>query len=108
MQKTIVCLCGSTRFKDEFLEWNRFFTLHDCIVVMPGVFAHAGDEITDEQKENLDALHKYKIAMADLVFIVDKDGYIGKSTSEEIGFAKALHIPIEYMSETKEIKGEKN
>lgn len=99
MKKTIVCLCGSTKFKEDFLEWNKRITLNDCIVVMPGVFGHSGDEITDEQKQQLDLLHKYKIAMSDMVFIIDRDGYIGKSTAEEIGFAKALNIPIEYMSD---------
>lgn len=100
MNKTpvIVCLCGSTRFKDKFLEWNKRFTLEGCIVIMPGVFAHSGDEITDEQKIQLDQLHKRKIAMADLVFIIDQDGYIGDSTREEIGFAKALGTEIIYMS----------
>ena len=98
----VVCMCGSTRFKDDFLEWNKKFTLQNFIVVMPGVFAHSGDEITEEQKEKLDQLHKRKIAMADCVFVVDKDGYIGNSTREEIGFAKALGLDIFYMSQMEE------
>ena len=96
---SIVCLCGSTRFKDKFLEWNKKFTLEGFIVVMPGVFGHSGDEITEEQKIKLDTLHKRKIAMADVVFIIDQDGYIGQSTREEIGFAKALGTDIYYMSD---------
>lgn len=94
----IVCLCGSTRFKDKFLEWNKRLTLSGAIVLMPGVFGHSGDVITDEQKEALDKLHKRKIAMSDLVFVIDQDGYIGNSTREEIGFAKALGTDIIYMS----------
>lgn len=100
MEKPItVCLCGSTKFKDKFLEWNRIFTLHGCIVLMPGVFAHSGDPITDEQKQNLDVLHKQKIIQSDFIFVVDQNKYIGSSTREEIGFAKALNLPIYYMSE---------
>ena len=95
----IVTLCGSTRFKDDFIRWNRKLTLENIIVLMPGVFGHSGDEMTEEQKENLDCLHKHKIAMSDFIFVIDRDGYVGKSTSEEIGFAKALGLDIYYMSE---------
>lgn len=92
----IVTLCGSTRFKEEFLEVNRTLTLAGAIVLMPGVFAHCGDTITDEQKEGLDILHKQKIAISDLIIIIDKYDYIGESTASEIGFAESLGIPTYY------------
>lgn len=98
----IVCLCGSTRFKEQFLEWNKRLTLHGAIVLMPGVFGHSGDVITDEQKVTLDQLHKRKIAMSDMIFVIDQDGYIGDSTRSEIGFAEALGVDILYMSKQKE------
>lgn len=107
MQKPItVCLCGSTKFKDKFLEYNKIFTLKGCIVLMPGVFAHSGDSISDEQKQQLDKLHKQKIMQSDYVFIIDKDKYIGSSTKEEIKFAKSLNLPISYMSKLEEGKGD--
>lgn len=103
----VICLCGSTKFKDTFLEVAKKFTLNNTIVVMPGVFGHFGDIITEEQKQQLDTLHKYKIVMSDIVFVVDVDKYVGKSTSEEIGFAKALNKPIYYYSDMMEKKEEK-
>lgn len=60
-QYPVVCLCGSTKFKDDFLYWSKWFTLEGCIVVMPMVFGHAGDQITTIQKQELDNLHKAKI-----------------------------------------------
>lgn len=92
----IVTLCGSTKFKKEFLEVSKGLTLHGVIVLMPGVFAHSGDEITNEQKQQLDILHKKKIAMSDLIVIINKNDYIGESTASEIGFAQAMGIPVHY------------
>lgn len=99
MKNPIITLCGSTKFKDEILAWNRDLTLGGAIVLMPGVFAHSGDYITEQQKEELDQLHKRKIAMSDAIVVVNPNGYIGNSTREEIGFAKALGLKIFYTSE---------
>lgn len=92
----IVCLCGSTKFKSDFLSWAKKLTLQGYIVTMPMIFGHAGDTITDEQKMNLDKLHKAKIENADIVFIINTNGYIGESTRNEINFAKALNKYILY------------
>ena len=99
MKDPIITLCGSTKFKEEILAWNRVLTLEGAIVLMPGVFAHSGDYITDQEKEELDRLHKRKIAMSDAIVVVNPNGYIGNSTREEIGFAKALGLKIFYTSE---------
>ena len=97
MQKPLVItLCGSTRFKEEFEWWDRKLTMAGVIVLKPGIFHHSGDEISEENKIALDKLHKHKILMSDLVFVVNKDGYIGSSTQSEIDFATTLDIPIIY------------
>ncbi len=92
----IVCLCGSTRFADEFRAVNLELTLAGAIVVAPGLFAHAGDEVTDEQKARLDALHLAKIDLADRVVVVNPGGYIGESTRREIDHARRACTPIEF------------
>lgn len=93
-----VCLCGSTKFKDKFMEAAREFTLRGYIVTMPMVFVHSDDEdINEVQKNYLDELHKAKIADADLIFVINQDGYIGKSTRNEIKWAAALNKKIEYL-----------
>lgn len=107
MSNFIVTLCGSTRFKKEFFEWNQKFTRANCIVLMPGVFGHCGDKTTEKEKETLDKLHRQKIAMSNMVFIIDKNGYIGESTKKEIEFARYLGVPITFASELEENNPEK-
>ena len=96
-----ICLCGSTKFKEDFFEWAKFFTLQGCIVTMPMVFMHSGDSINEEQKVKLDELHKAKIKDADGIFVINKNGYIGESTRSEIQFAKQLNKKILYLEELK-------
>lgn len=96
----VVCLCGSTRFKDEFMRVNRVLTLAGKIVLMPGVFGHAEDETepTPSEKAVLDRLHLNKIGLSSLVYVVDPGGYIGESTRKEIEFAEAQGVRVEYYS----------
>jgi hypothetical protein len=91
-----VCLCGSTRFRDEFTEANRLNTMEGNIVLAPGVFGHSGDPLTDADKRRLDDLHLRKIDMADCVQVVNPGGYIGESTRKEIAYAKAHGKPVAY------------
>ena len=85
----IVTICGSTRFRTEIAEANRMLTLAGHMVLAPGVFAHDGDEITDEQKAALDKLHFMKIDLARWIYVVNPGGYIGESTRREIEYARA-------------------
>jgi hypothetical protein len=45
----------------------------------------------------LDELHLRKIEMADSVYVVNHDGYIGERTAFEIEYAKELGKPIAYL-----------
>ena len=86
----VITLCGSTRFKEEFLEAQKRLTLAGNIVISVGLFGHSGDnEVWSEgTKEMLDDMHKRKIDMADAVFVINIDGYIGESTQSEIKYAR--------------------
>lgn len=95
----IITLCGSTRFKDEFESVNKELTLQENIVISVAFFGHSGDVITDEQKILLDKIHKCKIDIADTVYIINKNGYIGNSTKSEIEYAKSKGKEIVYMEE---------
>ena len=87
----VITLCGSTRFKDAFLEAQKRLTLAGNIVISVGLFGHAGDDEvwTEGVKEMLDDMHKRKIDMADEIFVVNVGGYIGESTRSEIDYATA-------------------
>ena len=87
MRRQVITLCGSTKFKEEFERVNRELTLAGNVVISVGCFGHSGDSVTDEQKVMLDEIHKQKIDMADAIYVINKDGYVGSSTRCEIGYA---------------------
>ena len=102
----VITLCGSTRFKDEFLEAQKRLTLEGNIVISVGLFGHSGDnevwENMDEgtltaTKEMLDDMHKRKIDMADEIFVINVGGYIGESTRSEIEYAAANGKNVRYL-----------
>ncbi|GAA1512668.1 hypothetical protein [Kribbella lupini] len=93
----VVCVCGSARFVDEMQAANRELTFAGAIVVAPGVFPRADDQlITDEQKAALGELHLRKIDLADRVLIVNPGGYLGESTRREIAYARATGKPVSF------------
>ena len=90
---------------EDFLNVARDYTLKGWIVLMPGVFAHSdGTTLTDEQKSQLDELHKRKINMSNAVFVINKDGYIGSSTESEIYYARTHSKEIVYLEPDKMLK----
>lgn len=95
----VVTLCGSTRFKDEFIATQKRLTLEGNIVISVGMFGHSGDaEVwTDGVKAMLDDMHKRKIDMADEIYVINVGGYIGSSTRSEIEYAKANEKGIRYL-----------
>ena len=95
----VITLCGSTRFKDAFLEAQKRLTLEGNIVISVGMFGHAGDgEVwAPGTKEMLDDMHKRKIDMADEIFVINVGGYIGESTKSEIEYATAHGKPVRYL-----------
>jgi hypothetical protein len=95
----VITLCGSTKFKDAFLEAQKQLTLQGIIVISVGLFGHSGDnEVwTEETKEMLDDMHKRKIDMADEIYVVNVDGYIGSSTKSEIEYALAKGKKVNYL-----------
>ena len=92
----IAVICGSTKNRKQMAELNKKLTLEGKLVLAPGVFAHDGDEITDEQKTKLDDLHLEKIDISHEVHVVVVGGYIGLSTSAEIEYAKKIGKPITF------------
>ena len=97
----VITLCGSTRFKEAFMEQQKRLTLEGNIVISVGLFGHSGDdEVWNEgTKELLDDMHKRKIDMADEIFVINVDGYIGESTRSEIDYATGKGMPVWYLEE---------
>ena len=97
----IVTLCGSTRFKEQFLEAQKQLTLEGCIVISVGLFGHSGDADVWKPgvKEMLDDMHLKKIDLADEIFVINVGGYIGESTRREIAFAQKTGKPVRYLEQ---------
>jgi len=98
----VVCICGSTRFIDEWNHWRQRLTYEGKIVLAIEIVT-SQDATTDPQhadpgmKAMLDELHKRKIDLADRVFVLNVGGYIGESTRSEIEYTKRLGKPIDYL-----------
>jgi nucleoside 2-deoxyribosyltransferase len=99
-----VCLCGSRRFKPEVKKFAKELKAAGVTVFAP--YHHSGQEEWENLSEaykkfialGLTHDHFYKIKMADVVFIYNKGGYLGNSTTLEIGYAVALGKPIYALS----------
>lgn len=100
-QFPVITLCGSTRFKDQFLEAQKRLTLEGNIVISVGLFGHSGDDEvwTEGTKEMLDKMHKRKIDMADAIYVINVGGYIGESTRSEIEYAIRNGKEVRYLEE---------
>jgi len=102
----VITLCGSTRFKDAFMEAQKRLTLEGNIVISVGLFGHSGDtevwegmseDTLTKTKQMLDDMHKCKIDMADEIFVINVGGYIGESTRSEIEYAKSKGKIVKYL-----------
>ena len=98
----VITLCGSTRFKEQFIEAQKRLTLEGNIVISVGLFGHSGDDEvwTEGTKEMLDDMHKRKIDMADAIYVINVGGYIGESTRSEIEYAKRNGKEVRYLEES--------
>ena len=106
----VITLCGSTRFKELFEYYNKKFTLQGHCVFTVVFYGRMKDEskpldfilLDEETKELLDEVHKRKIYHSDKIFVINKWGYVGKSTAKEIEYAIELGKEVEYMVDPKE------
>jgi hypothetical protein len=97
----VITLCGSTKFKEEYLNAQKLLTLEGNIVISVGLFGHSGDnEVWSEgTKAMLDDMHKRKIDMADEIFVINVGGYIGESTRSEIDYAKSTGKSVAFLEQ---------
>ena len=95
----VITLCGSTRFKEDFMRVQKLLTLNGYIVITVGIFKEDLESI--ESLENikimLDDMHKRKIDMADEIYVINVGGYIGSSTKSEIEYALSTGKTVKYL-----------
>lgn len=100
----IICLCGSTRFIELFAVKTWELELEGHIVLgrtllsdwyCAGVRHHFAE--AEGVKEQRDEHHLRKIDLSDEVLVLNKDGYVGESTRNEIAYAIATGKPVRYL-----------
>jgi len=99
----VITLCGSTKFKNEYIKQQKRLTLEGNIVISVGLFGHSGDKeaLSEETKIMLDDMHLRKIDLADEIFVINKNGYIGNSTRKEIRYALKTNKIVNYLENLK-------
>lgn len=99
----VITICGSTRFKEDILKAQKDLTMQGNVVLSCPFFNHAdGIEMTEKDSYLVDELHKQKIDMSDAIYVVNKGGYIGESTSNEIIYAESIGKRVIFMEERKD------
>jgi hypothetical protein len=106
-----ITLCGSTRFKQAFEDWNALLTQNGHLVYSCGFYARSDGPnatLSEEQKRQLDLVHLEKICASDAIMVLNvvpadypdmlaqfsdmvridlRLGYYGDSTRREIEWA---------------------
>lgn len=98
-----ICLIGSSRFMDKYLEVNRKLSLAGHTVYSIATRSTSadysaeafGEKLLADEKETLDLVHLHKISESDECFVItDETGYVGESTKREIKWAMMHGIDI--------------
>lgn len=102
----IVVLCGSSKFVDIMAVAEWFIQRDELAITMglnllPGWYPDCPSDHLAEKEgcaDEMDELHLRKIDLADEIFVVDWNNYIGESTFNEIEYAKKIRKHIRYFS----------
>ena len=102
----IVVMCGSSKFVEIMAVVEWYIERDELAITMglnllPSWYPNCpADHLAEHEgcTTEMDELHLRKIDLADEIFVVDWDGYIGDSTSREIKYAMGKNIRIRYFS----------
>ncbi|QQG52644.1 MAG: hypothetical protein HY931_00205 [Candidatus Falkowbacteria bacterium] len=96
-----VVMCGSSSFASEMRDFSERLKNLGAVVYEPHLYRASGgvwSEIKESDRKyvalGLTHDHFYKMRMADVIYVYNKDGYAGVSVNMEIGYAVALNKPI--------------
>jgi hypothetical protein len=99
----VITLCGSTKFKQEYLNVNKWLTLQGNVVISVSLFGQSDNEpISLSEKILLDEIHKAKIDLANEIFVIDVNHYIGMSTQNEINYAYSNGKKVRFFTKEKD------
>lgn len=98
MMKTVT-ICGSMRFWKEMQSIAFLLETKHNMNVLQCVYNADDLDITPTEQAFLEKAHYRKIELADAIYVVDIQGYIGNQVSKEINFAKSKGKEIIFYSE---------
>ena len=91
----VVCICGSLKFLDQIkIQAEKLELEGNCVL---NIVYPTKENYTIDELKLLGTLHKQRIDMADAVFIVNVNGYIGSSTRSEIAYAEKTGKEVIYL-----------
>ncbi len=90
--RKIITLRGSTRFRDDSERINKGLSLKGNVVLTVAFYGNLDQTPpTPREKQLLDEINLRKIDLADTIYVINKDGYIGEPTAREITYAKEIY-----------------
>src|SRR5580704_793159 len=109
-----ITLCGSTRFKDTFAEWNHKLAIKGHTVYSLSLFGREAIDVgkgsapivTEEEKITLILVHLDKILNSNAILVLNVDGYIGFSTRREIEWARMQGKTVYWLEHTEDFWSE--
>lgn len=102
----VVVLCGSSKFV-EIMAVTAWLIERDELAITMGLHLlpqwyakNIPDHLAEHEScaKEMDELHLRKIDLADEIFVVDWDGYIGESTRKEIEYAEKHSKRVRYFT----------
>ena len=97
----VVTLCGSMRFQNEMMEIAEKLAREGECVLTPVYMVIKDCEISEDEVKRLKLEQFKRIGLADEVFVVNVDGYVGESTMTEIEFAERNGKRVRWMESRK-------
>ncbi len=96
MQRKIITISGSYRFRDMMMDAYDELTKWGHLVWLPGLPRENAKGSTPHSVSAY-FTHAEKIRRSDYLVVICPGDYIGESTSVELNYASACHIPIAYI-----------
>lgn len=84
----VVTICGSMRFEKEMQRIATELEIKNEVCVLQPVYNTERQSLNGNELEKLASAHYKKIDISDAIYVVNVGGYIGKSVTEEIKYAK--------------------
>ena len=92
----VITICGSMRFEKEIIKIATELEINNGVCVLQPAYNIEGKSLNENEIEKLTSAHYKKIDVSDAIYVVNIGGYIGKSVTEEIAYAKKHNKDILY------------